>query len=236
MSRPSDCWIHQNFILKIHKPGDAEKACNPRSLDTRDKPLDSLRTSTRYIPVPALVFAALRPSECLRVTAEKRGQLCLNGSQDPRRDKPYTGNIFGVCVCVVTSLFLHIIQVIVTTAISFDGREKRSGGVKGDSWGPPQADTGRLCCAAGSMKEACDIDLMLPRGSLPTPSSAPSLQRMRRSWPRHANSKSCCSVSTRTIFCSLSFLFFNCPLNLLQDRTLIIFIDFFFFKERGRER
>lgn len=100
MSRPSDCWIHQNFILKIHKPGDAEKACNPRSLDTRDKPLDSLQTSTRYIPVPALVFAALRPSECLRVTAEKRGQLCLNGSQDPRRDKPYTGNIFGVCVCV----------------------------------------------------------------------------------------------------------------------------------------
>lgn len=101
----------------------------------------------------------------------------------------------------------RIIQVIVTTAISFDEREKGSGGVNGDSWGPLQADTGGLCCAAGSMEKACDINLMLPRGSLPTSSSAPSLQRMRRSRPRHANNKSCCSVFAHRIFCSLfSFL------------------------------
>lgn len=133
----------------------------------------------------------------------------------------HTPEIYFVCVCVCGHKSVpHIIQVIVTTAISFDEREKESG----DRWGPSEADTGGLCCAGGSMEKVCDIDLMLPRASLPTSSSAPSLQRMRRSWPRHASDKSCCSVFTRRIFCILSFLFFNCPLNLLQDRTLIIFI------------
>lgn len=131
----------------------------------------------------------------------------------------HTPEIYFVCLCVCVRARLcvcghksvpHIIQVIVTTAISFDEREKGSGGVNGDSWGPSEADSGRLCGAAGSMKKACDIDLMLPRGSLPTSSSAPSLQRMRRSRPRHANNKSRCSVSVSSLTeFSVAFLFFS---------------------------
>lgn len=78
MSQASDCRLDQNFILNElgQRPEDAEKTSNPRSFDTHDKPLDSQQTSTRYIPVPALLLTAPRPPERLPVTAEKRGQLC----------------------------------------------------------------------------------------------------------------------------------------------------------------
>lgn len=178
-------------------------------------PLDLQQTSTRHIPVPPHVFS----SPAHRVSPSHRGEerpIVRKWVTRPTAWQPPHRKYIYPCVWsqVCSS---HLFRLLFPpTEISFDGRRHgRDGGQ--DDGGSRRHErrlvralrrhSGGLCVQQAVWRNDCDIDLMLPGGSLPASSSPPSPQRMGHSWAQTRTSRRAAALPRFRPFLFRFFLF-----------------------------